>query len=155
MASLFKKKTIVDRKLEALQKESEKIRNTIKVLDKAIQRSDESVLSEWPSSHAERPSFREVARPSEPSSPEKESIQTSHRYVPPEAAPPAISRPTPLKGRRPEPMDHKFASYLTSGSFVPASPLREDRSVQRNKAIFMVVFVGVFAFIIYSLVRHF
>ncbi len=139
MGSLFRKKSVVDRKLEELQKESEKVRNTIKVLDRALKHSDSGALREW----------GETAAP-EPLAPK--TSQASASMAP--GIPPS-SPPTSPGGRRPTQMDHKFASYLTSGSFIPASPLREDRSVQKNKAIFMIVIVGVVAFVVYSLFKHF
>ena len=45
----------------------------------------------------------------------------------------------------------KLASYLSSGSFFPSEPRHVKPSVQRNKAIFMVIVVIVVGYVIYRL----
>lgn len=47
----------------------------------------------------------------------------------------------------------RFASYF-SGSFIGARPLREERRVQRNRAIVMMIVVAVATFVVYSLVSR-
>ena len=46
----------------------------------------------------------------------------------------------------------KFASYFASGSFVKPRPLGRERRVQRNKAIFMLVFVLIVGYLVYHLI---
>lgn len=46
----------------------------------------------------------------------------------------------------------RFANYFSAGSIVAATPLRQEKSVQRNKAIFMVVFVVLVSFVVLRLV---
>lgn len=82
------------------------------------------------------------------------------RWTPP--APRA--EPEPVQPRQTRPADgrpargpfedkQRFASYF-SGSFIGARPLREERRVQRNRAIVMMFVVAVAAYIVYSLVSR-
>lgn len=48
----------------------------------------------------------------------------------------------------------KFASYFTSGTFIRSRPLRQERRLQRNKAIFMLFVVVLVAFVVISLLRR-
>ena len=48
--------------------------------------------------------------------------------------------------------DNRLAKYLASGSFMDTRPLRQEKSVQRNKAIFMVLFVVMVAYVVMRLV---
>ena len=45
----------------------------------------------------------------------------------------------------------RLISYLSSGSFGSTRPAADERRYQRNKAIFMVIFVAVLAFILYAM----
>ena len=56
-----------------------------------------------------------------------------------------------MTGQRPARDDERFASYL-SGHMMSSGPLRQEQSVQRNKAIFMIVFVLIVAFVVVRLV---
>ena len=45
----------------------------------------------------------------------------------------------------------RFANYFASGSFGKARPLGRERRVMRNKAIFMLLLVALFAFVLHRL----
>ncbi len=68
------------------------------------------------------------------SAPSPEPVR-ANRPVPPGPAP-AGANPTEAYEQR-----RKFASYLSSGSLIPPKPMRQERRVVRNKAIFMLVLV--------------
>lgn len=68
------------------------------------------------------------------SAPAPEPVR-ANRPVPPGPAP-AGANPTEAYEQR-----RKFASYLSSGSLIPPKPMRQERRVVRNKAIFMLVLV--------------
>lgn len=48
--------------------------------------------------------------------------------------------------------NERFANYFASGSFVKTRPLGRERRVQRNKAIFMVLFVLLMGYLVFHLV---
>ncbi len=48
----------------------------------------------------------------------------------------------------------RFASYFTSGNFIRSRPLRQERRLQRNKALFMLFVVAMVAFVVVSLLRR-
>lgn len=43
----------------------------------------------------------------------------------------------------------RFANYFSSGSFGKTRPLGYEKRLQRNKAIFMVIFVVIVAYVMY------
>jgi len=48
--------------------------------------------------------------------------------------------------------DSRFANYFSAGSIMPARPVRQDRGVQRNKAIFLAIIAVILSFIVFQLV---
>jgi hypothetical protein len=48
--------------------------------------------------------------------------------------------------------DQRFANYFSSGNFLGGRPMKQEKSVQRNKAVFMIVVVIVVAFSVFRLV---
>lgn len=50
-------------------------------------------------------------------------------------------------------MDEKFAGYLASGSFMPMGRREPDPKVMRNKAIFLLIVLGVVAYSVYWLIK--
>ena len=75
----------------------------------------------------------------------------------PVAAPSAPERPPvrPSPGMAPRnpgvPAD-RFANYFANGSFGSARPLGRERTLMRNKAIFMLILVALAAFVLYRVV---
>lgn len=65
---------------------------------------------------------------------------------PPEPPPAPVG---PASRRPPAVPDQRFASYLASGSFGRTRPLGHEKRLQRNKAIFMVIFVILVGFVLY------
>jgi hypothetical protein len=57
-------------------------------------------------------------------------------------------KPAPVRG------DERFASYFATGGFKSPMPGRQERAVQRNKAIFMLILVVIAAYIVFHLVTR-
>lgn len=49
--------------------------------------------------------------------------------------------------------DERFANYFSTGGFKSPMPARKDRSVQRNKMIFMIIVGAILVFILFSALR--
>jgi hypothetical protein len=59
----------------------------------------------------------------------------------------AATMPAARKPTAPPP--ERFANYFSSGSFGKARPLGYEKKLQRNKAIFMVIFVVLVGYVLY------
>lgn len=91
----------------------------------------------------------------------KPSAWTARNAAPPEAPPQEVPREQPVPEAPPVEMavrrpatrsNDRFANYFASGSFVKTRPLGRERRVQRNKAIFMMIFVLLVGYLVYHLV---
>lgn len=73
----------------------------------------------------------------------------------PSALPPSARTrpPTGRPGWGPVEDKRRFANYF-SGSLLGARPVREERRLQRNRAIVMLIVVAIVAYVVYSLVRR-
>ncbi len=160
------KHSLVERRLKELEKEASLVKGDIKTLSKAIKKPDGSdVLSRLRSGRAPAaaipaPMRRDpaagatVARPAAPhddaplappapaSMPEKLASLLPPMHPAPETE---LKNKSVIK-------DERFASYFSSGSFMEARPLRQEKNVQRNKAIFMIVLVIIAAFTVFQLI---
>jgi hypothetical protein len=138
-----KRTTSLERKLKELEQEKERVQHEIKSLAKAMKKGD-------------LPSPPPPPRPA-PASNLPPRLAPDPRPVDPfddpfkndpltEAQPPlGIPRKASVYG------DERFANYFSTGGFKSSPlPARQDRSVQRNKAIFMVALVVIVGYIIYS-----
>jgi hypothetical protein len=125
-----------DERLRQLERELNSVDQEIKVLGKAVQRPEEAAellrqrdwrgVSPSAGSAAGRLAPRAVGAAAEPE-PRRE---------------PAANSTTELSGRpaaAPVDRDPRFASYLTAGSIDSTRPLRQERRIQRNRAIVMLV----------------
>ena len=166
------RKTPLDRRLKELAREAQQVRSDIKALNKALQKPDR--LAAVPRSislqkieEAVAPPSRgdPVARGAEPEAaappvPAGELFawrppvpwRDKGRNTPDAPSPRAsrVTEPTPKAGHLLQ--DDRFTNYFSSGSFVGTRPSKGEGRVQRNKAIFMIVVVVVFGFILYSLI---
>jgi hypothetical protein len=139
------KKSAIDRRLKELEKESKLLRGEVRSLSKAVKK---------PESLAASGRFRPPPpEPRPPRTPER-SAGPAHRPERPAgqfnwgprgpAAPPkpeaAVgSPPAGEPQRNPVEKDKRFANYFSSGGLMGTRPLRQEKNVQRNKAIFMIV----------------
>jgi hypothetical protein len=175
MGFLTGKKTSMERRLKELKKESELVREDIKVLSKAVNNPAE--VNSLPRLKSLRHEERRVPPPTR-----KDPISAPREPLPP------VPKPASADGElfdwvpRAEQMDrqtagkppnwigqslpgpagspknkavmknHRFASYFSSGNFLGGRPMKKEKNVQRNKAVFMIIVVIIFMFSVYHLV---
>ena len=174
MGSLTGNKSSLERRLKELKKESELVRDDIKALSKAVKNPDEGSLPRLKSlRHEDRrvpPPTRKdpVLTPREPPKPEPkptgaggelfdwapraEQLDRQAAGMPPKVI--GQSLPGPAGGPKNKAVmkDQRFANYFSSGNFLGGRPMKQEKSVQRNKAVFMIVVVIVVAFSVFRLV---
>lgn len=75
------------------------------------------------------------------------------RGVPAAARPvsPGYAATMPAARKPAAPPPERFANYFSSGSFGKARPLGYEKKLQRNKAIFMVIFVVLVSYVLYRI----
>jgi hypothetical protein len=146
MGSLFRKKSPVDRRMKALKKELSLVDTDIRSLSKDVEKQGMSSellrLREEVDYQAQvmgTPWAADV--PSEPN----ETIGTGHAEKAQntgkrtrKAAIARLEEERVIKERGQSIRDERFSDYL-SGTFQSVQPLRQERGVQRNRAIVMVV----------------
>jgi hypothetical protein len=146
-----------DRRLQELEAESSRVRKELRHLSRTLQSGAPAPALVLPPRKAEPrpvPAEREPP-PSAGATPRPRPGFLSADA--PAAAPPAggvepSPSPTPLpEPRRVEEEPKRLSSYLSSGSFGSTRPVADERRFQRNKALFMLAFVGVLALILYAL----
>lgn len=159
------KPSLFDRKLQDLEQQRDLIQNDIRSLSKSLRKIEEG--GELPPLRSRQPEPRTPARAPQPAAPiatappaeplpaarepsaPKTSERTFARLAPLETEPEAAASspgsdrsldPLVVDTRRLTPLKTpKFANYLASGSFGNSRPLAQERRIQRNKAVFMVV----------------
>ena len=154
------KPSLFERKLKELEQQQELIQNDIRTLSKSMRKLDEG--GEMPplrsrsidavraarAAVASEPVSARRAPPPPPPPPAPELEPEPLDEPPPEPVPLPVAEmddgsdapPLVVDSRRfPPPVRPKFANYFASGSFGSSRPLAEERRIQRNKAIFMVV----------------
>lgn len=171
MLSRPQKKSPIERRLKELERQAARVRNDIKSLSKAIRNPEnveripraKSLLDEGPLVPA--PSRRDPATRAVPPHvvPPVEQAAAAAPPPPPEPPPPPPAamappaQPEPAEAAAPKPKgvlkDERFANYFSSGSFLgETGGLKQEKSVQRNKAVFMIIIVIIVAFSVYQLV---
>lgn len=153
-----RKESALDRRLRDLERESEELRRNMKAVSRALKKGEDvpSARPVPPSKPEERrPAVHKTAEPEEKPSGDGDLFEWKKQRRKVEPPAPAPKSPPQRAPKKAPPIDQKFASYLTTGSFTPVAQAREDRSVQRNKAIFMILVVLLVGFIIFKVVRYF
>lgn len=173
MGSLTGKKSSLERRLKELRKESELVREDIKALSKAVKNPDEVSLPRLKSlRHDDRrvpPPTRKdpVVTPREPPKPDPKSVGVGGELFdwtsraeqldrqaagfPPKVIGQSLPEPTGGPKNKAVMKDQRFANYFSSGNFLGGRPMKQEKSVQRNKAVFMIVVVIVVTFIVIRL----
>ena len=123
-----KNKRLTER-VQKLKSELEQVEDGIRLLNKAVAKQDAEVLSR----------FRVSPGPSPAASDRSAQRLVSAAAAAPES--PNGGAAADAAGSRAG-MDPRLASYLMTGSFHSVHPLRQERRIQRNKAIVMVVIAG-------------
>ncbi|MBU1693929.1 MAG: hypothetical protein KKC51_08180 [Verrucomicrobia bacterium] len=152
-----------ERRLKELEREARQVRADLKVLNKALQKPERLAAVSRPKSlkkieEAVAPPNRgdPVVRSREPGA-GAPPVPTGELFawrspVPVRekgrTAPGRAAEPTPKAGHLLQ--DDRFANYFSSGSFVRTRPAAGGSRVQRNKALFMLVLVIIFGFILFS-----
>jgi hypothetical protein len=169
MGSLTGKNLSLERRLKELKKESELVRDDIKALSKAVKNPD--AVSSLPRLKSLRHDDRRVppptrkdpvSTPREPPSPEPKPAGTGGELfdwapragqlgrqaagVPPKVIGQPLPEPVGGPKNKAVMRDQRFANYFSSGNFLGGRPMKQEKSVQRNKAVFMIVVVIVVAF---------
>jgi len=130
MSALFKKSSVLDRKIKSIGKDIALVESEIKTLSKFVEKPEKAA-----------------------------SLERLGRTMTPERKPGAQAKPEMARenpkygnpGKKTEPQaqhqndtskvyEERFKDYLAS-SFQTVQVLRRERSIQRNKAIFMLIFV--------------
>jgi len=160
MGAAARKRTVLDQRLKELEKESRLVGNDIRLLSRALKRSDQDIAWKRLKTVEEPPiAVREQApapEADEAAGPREELFHWRTRQRAGMAAVVAPPRPRASADRAASDkkrfeVDQQFANYFASGSFAPSGAAGETRTVQRNKAVFMIVVVVVVAFIVLKL----
>lgn len=155
-----RKKSPLENRLRELEKEADIIRQDMKVLSRAMKKPDQLAALPRLKSHRIAPPPRQIPHVAPPAvpSPERPAAAPPGDLFPesPVASPPPRELPTVGETASERPRSHmsrdeRFRNYFGHGSFLPARPLKQERRVQRNKAIFVLVVVVVFGFIVYRM----
>jgi hypothetical protein len=149
-----KKNSALSRRLKQIEKELSLVSHDVKVMSKAVKRPGAG-LPPAAQLRSQRRSDALVSPPTAapgPATPKAgpgaASGELFHRIPTPSAGNslPPVAATAPIreeqvfeKERAKFERDHRFASYFVSGSVDGIQPLRQERRVQRIKAIFMVV----------------
>jgi len=167
MGPLTKKKSALERRLKDLERESGLVKGDIKALSKVLRN---------PADVEEVPRLRSAKPGNVPPPSRRDPVFHSRQPAPVE--PPKLEstdlfeaaadqrdeaprRPSRFFAQPPQEQsvpknkavtkDDRFANYFSSGNFLGARPLKQEKNVQRNRAIVMIVTVAILAFIVIQL----
>ncbi len=151
-----KQETAFERKLKEIELEKRRVQNEIKSLSKAMKRGEvppSPSVTRMPPRHVPASGKPEEESPAKESAGElfawnKEKEAAHH----PKTEAPGKSMGSPLVAEKKRPVygDERFSNYFSAGGFKSPMPARQERSVQRNKAIFMIVLVILVGYIIFQ-----
>ncbi len=144
MKEVKKKESSFERKLKEIEREKRRIDHDIKSLSKAMKRG-ELPPPPGPRPTTGRPAPKESDGELGAMHKEKEAGHTSE-----EAHKALLGSPLVPEKKIPVYGDERFTSYFSAGGFKAPMPARQERSIQRNKAVFMVVLVIIIGYIIFT-----
>lgn len=131
-------------KLDALQRELARVESDIKGISRAVEVADPELVARKLRRVSSETGLRDV--------PVIRTVSTE----PVDAAPPAFQgQPPAVPGIHDIPVpkavpDSRFATYFGSGSLHSVRPLRQERRVQRNKAVFMLILAAAILYLVFS-----
>ncbi len=131
-------------KLEALQRELSRVETDIKGISRAVESSDPDQVARNLRRVNIEPGLREVPV-SRSALPGKIGDDSSVSRVQPSV----MEEPDDIPLPKPVP-DQRFATYFGTGSLHSVRPLRQERRVQRNKAVVMLILA---ALILYGVIK--
>ena len=126
MKSPFKKKTVIDQRMREIEVRMAALHKEIRAAEHHRERPLSSAF----------PAYRGDQR--------EEGLSPRAREEGPQGGAPESTQPV---------RDDRFANYLAS-SFQTMHPLKQERRIQRNKAIFMIVVVDILLIWVVWLVRN-
>lgn len=131
LKSDHKKQSALDRKLDRIEREKRALEQEMKSLSRAVKRGQMVLPNPTEYSPAELPkgSRRET------------SLGATVSQGP------APAKKPPVRG------DARFANYFSTGGLKTPLPTRKGRAVERNKLIFIIIFVSIVLFILVSIFR--
>jgi hypothetical protein len=152
MARPIRKPSRLEDRLAELDRELKHVRKSIRAVEKG-----EAPLPAAPVPPARRaapaPPAASAPAAAPPPPPDDLFSLAARRAPPPAAGPGTAAADAPPGGYPAQGMERdRFGRYFTSGSLISDRPLRQERRVLRNKALFMVFVVGVVAFIVLSMI---
>lgn len=171
MRSRPRKESSLERRMKLLQKESEAVRGDIRLLSRALKNPDEAnVLNRLKSRRFHEQSIRPPER-RDPVGGRRSPGNAEEGAVVEEAGSRDVADRRPERiwtrggqastgaeggeatARNPRlAKDERFASYFSSGGFLGGRPLRQERNIQRNRAIAMLLVVGIVLLWVFYLV---
>jgi hypothetical protein len=143
---LARKETSFERRMKEVEKEAEAVSHHIRSLSKSVQKLDQRADAAGVAQQTQREVMRHSAPVRAPALSAHAGAQQTESGAWRGEGGDATETATPGKPAR---GDERFVSYFSSGSFGKARPLSQERRLQRNKAIMMIVFVIIVAFILY------
>jgi hypothetical protein len=120
-------------KLEALQRELSRVETDIKGISRAVETSDPDQVSRNLRRVNLEPTLRDVPVAREISRSPSPAVEEMDDIPLPKTVP-----------------DQRFATYFGTGSLHSVRPLRQERRVQRNKAVVMLILA---ALILYGVIK--
>ncbi|MEI6562736.1 MAG: hypothetical protein WCO42_00355 [bacterium] len=130
-----RKNSRLQERLDSLQRELARVESDIKGISHAIDSPDPEQVRR----RLSKVSIQEAPRASSPEPIFETPVSQGTAYT----EDVAIPKPVP---------DQRFQTYFGSGSLHSVRPLRQERRVQRNKAVFMFVLALVFLYFVYNLI---
>ncbi len=154
-----KKVSVIDRRINELRKEMERVQGEMKTAARPVAAYPRMPAPRGPAApgpvfgvkpplgQTENDLFAHAARQSVPGNGEA----TGHPFAGDKGYPSLFDQPD----ANPQTVRKKFANYFMAGHFQNLRPLRQESRIIRNKAIFMVIAVLVLIFwLIYYLRTH-
>ena len=146
MQRVRRKNPRLQEKLESLQREIARVERDIKGISHAIESPDpDQAIRRLRKVVGEIPPVEMIAKPTA-----QEPFRTGRMEKPVEVAPlegcgadMMIPKPIP---------DQRFQTYFGSGSLHSVRPLRQERRVQRNKAIIMLILAALLLYGVINLI---
>lgn len=126
------------RRLRQLEEEEKQLRQSMKQLNRELRKLERGATDEIDPRLLKRTS-----------APEPESEPAASAPPPAPSGLPVRSMPGVRKSAAPE--DERFVTYFASGFERPPRAVGRARQVQRNKAIFMLIFVLLVGYLVYRL----
>jgi hypothetical protein len=163
---MVKKQSLIDRKLQDLDRESARIRSEIRAAKRrARSGAPPPAAPAAPRYHSPNPDAEQSLQhrpvsgiPEEPPAVEQQQdydlFHQPHQPERPSSRPPrAVEEPAVASRPVAASRDDRLANYLTTGSFVARKATRQSKSVQRNKAIFMLIVVVIVFIVLMQFIR--